>query len=447
MFRPRNPTIVDSGLRAAVFIILGGIVIFNGTGSCSGLDSAKEDPVIIPEACVWKETAHIRTSSFVTGPFVTIYARMGSKWRTEGEFDHKNAVAVFDGQGFACSVRGVSKEITDPNSHLLSLPRDLLRATKAETFEKDGRQLTRYFQQDAKSSIFNTHAAIFIVDAKTGFPVSEEIDFGGEHDEISFELIPYDVAAHQDELFKTTDLRPRLNVLLNPPAQQSNATSKLTRPVIHNLLLTMLEESRQSSGVSKESAAAATVISSDELHHQHREKLARILNDIGWPTADKVGEDGERAMLDLLEAEYKDVPLLERASQLMNAAVSQNLSKKSLLAELIDAMRVGEGKMQLYGTQYVNSADGRLIQFPVEDPAGLDGRRKLAGLPTLQDQESVIAQRRANPKSSTPHASNLGAASLEPAKGLNSESDVRIGTIYIHSRDDKRATSGEHPTP
>jgi hypothetical protein len=45
---------------------------------------------------------------------------------------------------------------------------------------------------------------------------------------------------------------------------------------------------------------------------------------------------------------------------------------------------VAEGKPQRYGTQ-LDTVDGKLQPFPVEDEANLDSRRKAVGLPPMAE--------------------------------------------------------------
>jgi hypothetical protein len=60
---------------------------------------------------------------------------------------------------------------------------------------------------------------------------------------------------------------------------------------------------------------------------------------------------------------------------------------------LEDRIRTFEGRPLRYGTQFDWDADGELSPLPIEDPGGLDDRRRQLGLATLADE--LVARRRA----------------------------------------------------
>ncbi len=55
----------------------------------------------------------------------------------------------------------------------------------------------------------------------------------------------------------------------------------------------------------------------------------------------------------------------------------------SNIAYLEDRVRVGEGRPQLYGTQFHLDEQGNFGPFPIEDPENIDQRRKAMNLGTL----------------------------------------------------------------
>ena len=61
------------------------------------------------------------------------------------------------------------------------------------------------------------------------------------------------------------------------------------------------------------------------------------------------------------------------------------------LAYLTDRVRVGEGKKQLYGTQFQGAGD-KMEPYPIEDEAGVDRRRKEVGLPTMAEYRKLLAE-------------------------------------------------------
>jgi hypothetical protein len=53
---------------------------------------------------------------------------------------------------------------------------------------------------------------------------------------------------------------------------------------------------------------------------------------------------------------------------------------------LEDRIRMFEGRPQLYGTQLVADDEGWLRPYPIEDPAGVEERRRQVGLARLPEQ-------------------------------------------------------------
>ncbi len=55
-------------------------------------------------------------------------------------------------------------------------------------------------------------------------------------------------------------------------------------------------------------------------------------------------------------------------------------------------MRVGEGRPQLYGTQFYADEAGKFGPRPIEDPDNVDARRKAVGLQPLSEYAREIEQ-------------------------------------------------------
>jgi hypothetical protein len=106
-----------------------------------------------------------------------------------------------------------------------------------------------------------------------------------------------------------------------------------------------------------------------------------------WPTKSVVGVQGVRAVWMLAAQDT----LLARAAlhRMMEAGPEE--SPPAAVAILEDRLRIASGRKQIYGTQLVKSADGKLEPAPLEDPKHVDLRRDAAGLPPLA--QSICAVR------------------------------------------------------
>ena len=98
-----------------------------------------------------------------------------------------------------------------------------------------------------------------------------------------------------------------------------------------------------------------------------------------WPTKSVVGAEGVWAVWVLAAQDT----LLARAAlhRMMEAGPEE--SPPAAVAMLEDRLRVASGRKQIYGTQLVKAADGKLEPAPLEDPKHVDLRRDAAGLPPL----------------------------------------------------------------
>lgn len=121
------------------------------------------------------------------------------------------------------------------------------------------------------------------------------------------------------------------------------------------------------------------------------ERMKAIVNQYGWPSPGLVGRDGSEAAFLLVQHadlafQKKMLPLVEKAYR------SDGLSGQDY-ALLLDRVRVGEGKPQVYGTQAkrVEEWNGQdPVLQPIEDEANVDKRRAEVGLPPLAEYRQML---------------------------------------------------------
>ena len=107
------------------------------------------------------------------------------------------------------------------------------------------------------------------------------------------------------------------------------------------------------------------------------DRLAEIIDEHGWPTAELVGrEAARRAWLVAQHADHQ-LHLQRRALALMTEAGNGDTTQ---LAMLHDRVLVNEGRPQIYGTQIAGIVDGAPVPWPCEHPEQMDQRRAEAGL-------------------------------------------------------------------
>ena len=124
------------------------------------------------------------------------------------------------------------------------------------------------------------------------------------------------------------------------------------------------------------------------------DRLWSLLDDLeAWPGLRLVGEDGARAAW--LVAQLGDRGLQERALEHLEVAVDCGDAPAAHYACLLDRVRMASGRPQVYGSQVVESADGELSPWPIEDPGTVDARRARVGLgPLAEHTETLRTQRR-----------------------------------------------------
>ncbi len=109
-----------------------------------------------------------------------------------------------------------------------------------------------------------------------------------------------------------------------------------------------------------------------------RARLDEVLAAHGWPGWSLVGRDGASAAWLLVQHAGADWTLLRRVRELLEAAVQRQEAEASHLAFLEDRLAMLEGRPQRYGTQFQLTEGGTWRPLPIEDEAGIDGRRAAA---------------------------------------------------------------------
>jgi hypothetical protein len=120
------------------------------------------------------------------------------------------------------------------------------------------------------------------------------------------------------------------------------------------------------------------------------------LNDLvdtrGWPGRSLVGDDGAKAAWLLAQHADSRRDLQRKFLDLLRVAVAGREAEPRDLAYLEDRVRVGDGRPQLYGTQFTGIGND-LAPSPIEDPDHLDERRAAVGLQPFAEYEATLRAR------------------------------------------------------
>jgi hypothetical protein len=110
--------------------------------------------------------------------------------------------------------------------------------------------------------------------------------------------------------------------------------------------------------------------------------LREVIAEHGWPGRALVGARAAHAAARLVLHTERDIAFQRHCLRLLRRAAGRGDVPWHHVAYLTDAVRVGAGRHQLYGTKF-HRRDGALVPLPIERAAGVDRRRAEVGLPPL----------------------------------------------------------------
>src|SRR5262245_51144374 len=119
--------------------------------------------------------------------------------------------------------------------------------------------------------------------------------------------------------------------------------------------------------------------------------LKEVVAKHGWPGKSLVGAAGAHDAWLLVQHADRDREFQKKCLELMKPLAANGEVSKTDFAYLTDRVLVGDGKKQIYGTQF-HTVDGKLQPQPIEDEANVDQRRKEVGLMLMAEYRKLIEQ-------------------------------------------------------
>lgn len=153
-----------------------------------------------------------------------------------------------------------------------------------------------------------------------------------------------------------------------------------------------------------------------KLHNRNADILNGIIDAIGYPTIDKVGEEASEAAWLVIQHSIGQPEFMKKCLALLESAVNENKADPKNLAYLADRIAVFEGKPQLYGTQFDWDENGQLSPNPFDSLLNVNERRKSIGLSTLKEQTAIIRRQAQNENQSPPIDSEKRKQEMEEWK-------------------------------
>jgi len=129
------------------------------------------------------------------------------------------------------------------------------------------------------------------------------------------------------------------------------------------------------------------------MHNHNAQVIDEIIDDIGYPTIDKVGEEASEAAWLIIQHAIGQPDFMRKCAKLLELAVNEDKAKPINLAYLKDRIAIQQGTPQLYGTQFDWDENGEMSPSPVDDVKNVNQRRKSIGLNTLEEQTQMIRRR------------------------------------------------------
>jgi len=122
------------------------------------------------------------------------------------------------------------------------------------------------------------------------------------------------------------------------------------------------------------------------VHEQNAARLESILDEVGWPSHDLVGEDGTEAAWLIAQHAIGRPAFQRRCLALLQDAAKTGKIPAWQPAYLLDRIRMFEGRPQIYGTQFEEDENGEPHPTPIEDPDHVNERRAKIGLDSLEER-------------------------------------------------------------
>ena len=128
----------------------------------------------------------------------------------------------------------------------------------------------------------------------------------------------------------------------------------------------------------------------EAMHNRNADVLDNIIDQIGYPTIDKVGKEANEATWLVIQHSIGKPKFMRKCVVLLEKAVNENKATPKQLAYLTDRIATFENKPQLYGTQFDYDENGELSPQMFDDIEKVNQRRKRIGLNSLEKQTKII---------------------------------------------------------
>jgi hypothetical protein len=133
-----------------------------------------------------------------------------------------------------------------------------------------------------------------------------------------------------------------------------------------------------------------------EPHEKNTSILSAIIDEIGYPTIDKVGKEASSAAWLIIQHSIGKPDFMKKCAEILKSLIGVEKEYHRNYAYLTDRIAVFEDRPQLYGTQFDWDENGELSPNRFDDLTKVNQRRKSIGLNTLEEQTRIMRRKAEN---------------------------------------------------
>lgn len=126
----------------------------------------------------------------------------------------------------------------------------------------------------------------------------------------------------------------------------------------------------------------------NEVYHKNHDinekKVLHILDSMGWPSKQLIGEQGNLTICNVLQ--HSSLEVREKYLPLMRKAVKDKELSARFLVRAEDRIATDKNELQIYGGQLKYYPESKSFNFwPIKDPENLEKRRAEMGLESISE--------------------------------------------------------------
>jgi hypothetical protein len=129
------------------------------------------------------------------------------------------------------------------------------------------------------------------------------------------------------------------------------------------------------------------------LHNQNAVALQEIIDQIGFPTVDKVGKQAADAAFTIVQHAIEQPLFMNNCLQLLQNIKNPILQVQLQMAFLSDRIAIFQNKAQQFGTQFDWDETGKMCPNTIDDLRQVNIRRNNIGLNSIEEQTLLMQNR------------------------------------------------------